>query len=177
MVFDHQGKKAVDNILAEQNMNMAIVIRPAEENDVPAMLSLVQELALYEKAPHEVTNTIEMMKVDGFGTHPIFNAYVAEADNLIVGIAIFYIAYSTWKGRYIYLDDLVVSENFRRYGTGKKLFDAVGSFAKKNGVNQLRWHVLNWNHPAINFYKKYAASLDSEWITCKLTKDQIYNLF
>ncbi len=156
---------------------MAITIRSAEKHDVPAMFSLVQELALYERAPDEVSNTIEMMKADGFGNHPIYNAYVAEVDKAIVGIAVFYTAYSTWKGKYIYLDDLIVTEEFRRYGTGKKLFDAVGSFAKKNGVNQLRWHVLNWNDPAINFYKNYDASLDLEWITCKLTREQISSLF
>lgn len=141
------------------------------------MLALIQELALYEKAPQEVTTTVETMEQDGFGANPIYCAHVAEADGKIVGVAVYYIAYSTWKGKSVYLDDIVITENFRRFGIGKKLFDAVGIFAKSIGANQLRWHVLEWNEPAINFYRKYDASVDPEWITCKLTKEQLEKLF
>ncbi|MBA3649149.1 MAG: GNAT family N-acetyltransferase [Chitinophagales bacterium] len=156
---------------------MSITIRKAEKKDVPAMLGLIKELALYEKALDQVTNTVGDMEKDGFGNQPIFSAYLAEVNNEVAGIAIYYIAYSTWKGKYIYLDDFIVNEDFRRYGIGKKLFEAVGYAAKMIGANQFRWHVLNWNEPAINFYKKYDASLDPEWITCKLTKEQIGELF
>ena len=141
------------------------------------MLDLIKELALYEKAPEEVTTTVETMTKDGFGSEPIFHASVAEVNGQVVGLAIYYIVYFTWKGKSVYLDDLVVNEKFRTLGIGKKLFDAVGQFAKSIGANQLRWHVLNWNEPAINFYKKYNPSFDPEWITCKFTKEQIETLF
>lgn len=156
---------------------MEVIIRKAEKKDAPGILNLIKELATYEKAREQVTNTVGMIEEDGFGNHHIFEAHIAEINREIAGIAIYYIAYSTWKGKYVYLDDLVVTEKYRQYGIGKKLFDAVGQFAKSAGANQLRWHVLDWNEPAINFYRKYSASLDPEWITCKLTKEQIESLF
>jgi GNAT superfamily N-acetyltransferase len=156
---------------------MEITIRKAEQRDVSAMLALIKELATYERAPNEVITTEASMLRDGFGEEKIFHSLVAEADGAIVGIAIFYVAYSTWKGKIIYLDDLVVTESHRRFGIGKKLFDAVGKISKAMGVSQLRWHVLDWNEPAINFYKKYDASLDADWITCKLTREQLEKLF
>lgn len=156
---------------------MEVTVRLAEKKDVPAMLALIKELAVYEKAPEEVTNTAERMEQDGFGDHPVFLSQVAEADGEIAGVAIYYIAYSTWKGKSVYLDDIVITEKFRRLGIGKKLFDAVGADSKKRGANQLRWHVLEWNEPAKKFYEKYGASMDPEWITCKLTKEQIKEVF
>ena len=141
------------------------------------MLALIKELAAYEKAPLEVTNTMERMEADGFGSHPSFFAHVAELEGAIVGVAIYYKAYSTWKGNYIYLDDIIITAEMRGKGIGKKLFDAVGAFAKDCNANLLRWHVLEWNEPAINFYKKYDATLDPEWITCKLKKEQLDSLF
>lgn len=156
---------------------MDIQVRNAQAGDVPAMLSLIRELAEYEKAPQEVTNTAESMLQDGFGETPSYFAQVAEVNGAIVGVALYYPAYSTWKGKYIYLDDIIVTQHFRGQGIGKKLFDAVGTFAKATGANLLRWHVLDWNEPAINFYRKYNAHLDPEWITCKLTKQDIGKLF
>ncbi len=156
---------------------MDIIVRKAEPRNVPAMLALIKELAAYEKAPDEVITTEESMLRDGFGERKIFESLVAEANGNVVGTAIFYVAYSTWKGRMVYLDDFIVNENFRRFGIGKMMFDEVGKFAKINGANQLRWNVLDWNVPAINFYKKYFASLDEEWLLCKLTKEQITSLF
>ncbi|HYV94543.1 MAG TPA: GNAT family N-acetyltransferase [Chitinophagales bacterium] len=156
---------------------MNIKVRKAEPRDVAAMLALIKELAVYEKAPDEVITTEESMLRDGFGEEKIFDSLVAEADEVIAGIAIFYIAYSTWKGKMVYLDDLVVTESKRGFGIGKKLFDEVGKIAKETGANQLRWHVLDWNEPAINFYKKYGASLDADWITCKLNREQMVELF
>lgn len=157
--------------------NMKITTRKAVKKDVPAILVLIKELANYEKAPQEVTNTIERIEQDGFGEHPSFFAHVAEADGMIAGVAIYYDAYSTWKGKYIYLDDIVITEKFRGKGIGKQLFDAVGVFAKSKEANLLRWHVLEWNEPAINFYKKYNANLDPEWVTCKLMKADLERLF
>jgi len=156
---------------------MNINIRKATLEDIPFMLSLIKELAIYERAPLEVTTTIESMLKDGFAFHPVYHAHVAEADEKIVGIAVYYVGYSTWKGKMVYLDDLIVTEPMRRYGIGKKLFDAVGKFSKEIGANQLRWHVLDWNTPAIEFYKKLDASLDPTWITCKLTRDQLEKMF
>lgn len=150
---------------------MEIIVRKGEPRDVPGMLRLVKELATFEREPLAVINTEEQMLADGFSPNPSFISFVAEADNEIVGTAIFYFAYSTWKGRYIYLDDIVVTEKFRKKGIGKLLFDKIIEFAKENKANQLRWHVLNWNEPAIHFYEKYKANMDPDWITCKLEKE------
>jgi GNAT superfamily N-acetyltransferase len=154
---------------------MKISIRKGEKKDIPQVLDLVKELALYERAPQEVITTVEQMEQDGFGENAVYRFLVAEAEEKIIGIALYYTAYSTWKGRYIYLDDLIVTETHRRTGAGKLLFDALAKEAKREGANQLRWHVLEWNTPAINFYKKYNANLDPEWITGKLEKKQIDN--
>nr|WP_222619823.1 GNAT family N-acetyltransferase [Pontibacter sp. KCTC 32443] len=141
---------------------------------MPQVLQLIQELAEYEKAPNEVTNTLEDMRRDGFGERPIFEFFVAESEaEGIVGISLYYTAYSTWKGRTIYLEDLVVTERLRRSGIGKKLFDAVAEEAKRLGAKRFRWQVLDWNEPAIAFYKKIGAELDGEWMNCTMTEQQI----
>ncbi|GDX53090.1 N-acetyltransferase [Bacteroidota bacterium] len=150
-----------------------ISIRPAIATDVKAMISLIKELALYEKAPEQVINTEDEMLKDGFGEYPLFNAFIAEKENKIIGTAICYLAYSTWKGRYIYLDDLIVTETERKTGAGTLLFEAVFNYAKSINSNQLRWHVLDWNEPAISFYKKYPCTFDEEWITCKIEKENL----
>ena len=144
-------------------------IRKGTKEDYSQVLELIQELANYENAPNEVTNTIERMEEDS----DIFNLIVAEDDNTIIGIAIFFPYYSTWKGRCIYLEDIVVTENQRGKGIGKLLFDKVVYFAKEYKAKRLMWQVLDWNKPAINFYKKLNADLDDEWINCKLTEEQI----
>ncbi len=154
-----------------------LTIRKAEPHDVPSMYKLIKELAVYEKAPEAVITSEASMLRDGFGEDKVYEGLVAVIDNTVVGVAIYYIAYSTWNGRIIYLDDFVVSEAYRRSGIGKLLFDEVGKISKDLGVNQFRWHVLDWNRPAINFYKKYSAVFDDGWITCKLGKDQIDKLF
>jgi GNAT superfamily N-acetyltransferase len=150
-----------------------IQIRKGTIDDLPQVLQLIQELAEYEKAPNEVTNTLEDMQRDGFGEHPIFEFFVAEDQEAIVGIALYYTAYSTWKGRTIYLEDLVVTERLRRSGIGKKLFDVVAEEAKRLGAKRFRWQVLEWNEPAIAFYKKIGADLDGEWMNCTMTEQQI----
>ena len=152
---------------------MKINVRKGEKKDIPQALELVKELADYERAPNEVVTNVAQMERDGFGENSIYRFHVAETEGKIIGMALYYTAYSTWKGRYIYLDDLIVTEKLRRCGAGKLLFDAVLKEAKREGANQLRWHVLDWNSPAINFYKKYNASLEPEWITGKLSKEQI----
>jgi GNAT superfamily N-acetyltransferase len=150
-------------------------IRVGTKNDLPAILGLIQELADYEKASEEVQNSVEQMEIDGFGAAPIFKFFVAENENRIVGTAIFYNRYSTWKGRCLYLEDLVVSESERGQGTGKLLFDAIVKEAKTTDCKVLTWQVLDWNEPAIRFYKRLNADLDEEWINCKLTDEQIQN--
>ena len=154
---------------------MNITVRTGRKEDVPAVLELIKELALFEKAPHEVINTVEDMIRDGFGNEPVYRLLIAEADGVIAGIAIFFIKYSTWKGKGVYLDDIVVKEELRGKGIGGKLFSAVIEESMKLEAKQLHWQVLDWNEPAIGFYKKYDAALDIEWINCKLTEQQIKN--
>ena len=152
---------------------MNTIVRFAKEEDIPFVHALIQELAAYEKAPQEVTNTVEDMLRDGFSAQPVFRCQVAETDGKITGMAIYFVKYSTWKGKGVYLDDIVVTESMRRLGIGKLLFDAVMKDAKAIGAKQLHWQVLDWNSPAIEFYKKYNADLDGEWINCKLTEQQL----
>lgn len=151
----------------------SIEIRKGVIDDLPQVLGLIQELAVYERAPNEVTNTLREMERDGFGENPIFKFFVAEGENGIVGIALYYTAYSTWKGKTLYLEDLVVTERLRRSGIGRKLFNAVAQEAKETGAKRFRWQVLEWNEPAILFYKKIGAELDGEWINCTMSEEQI----
>ena len=146
----------------------SLLIRKGTKLDLPSVLDLINELALFEKAPEQVINTVNDMEKDGFGKNPVFNFYVAELNNTIVGIAVYFIKYSTWKGKGLYLDDLFVTEKFRGKGIGKKLFDIIIEEAKNVNAKQLHWQVLDWNTPAINFYKKYGATVDAEWLDCKL---------
>ncbi|MCC9135830.1 GNAT family N-acetyltransferase [Pontibacter silvestris] len=152
---------------------MSVTVRKGTESDLPQVLALIQELAEFERAPNEVTNTLEDMQRDGFGENPIFSFFAAETAEGIVGIALYYTAYSTWKGKTLYLEDLVVTERLRRSGIGRKLFNAVAQEAKKTGMKRFRWQVLEWNEPAIAFYKKIGADLDGEWFNCTMTAQQI----
>lgn len=152
---------------------MNTIVRFAKEEDIPFVHALIRELAEYEKAPQEVTNSVDDMLRDGFGPHPVYRCIVAEKDGKVIGMAIYFIKYSTWKGKGIYLDDIVVTESMRRLGIGKLLFDAVLKDTKSIGAKQLHWQVLDWNEPAIAFYKKYNAVFDGEWINCKLTEQQL----
>ena len=150
-------------------------VRIGEIKDIPAVLRLIKELALYENADGEVIATIDSMEEDGFGDRKYFDFFVAEQNEEILGIAVYYFSYSTWKGRTLYLDDLVVLENYRRKGIGKLLFDALVQKAKEIGAKRLRWQVLEWNESAIEFYKKINTDFDYEWINCTLNADQIIN--
>lgn len=148
-------------------------IRKGTKEDLPQVLSLIKELALYEKAPHEVTNTLEAMEQDGFGPNPVYFLWVAEKNNVIVGIAICYIRYSTWKGQMLYLEDIVVTESERGQKIGQSLMETVIQFAKDNNYHGLLWQVLDWNEPAIRFYKKFNAQFDGEWFNVKLSHKQL----
>jgi GNAT superfamily N-acetyltransferase len=151
-----------------------IKIRKAEIEDLPAVYELIKELAIYENAPDEPSNPLETFIQDGSGDHPKYHVLLALFGNEIAGIALYYLGYSTWKGSMMYLDDLVVRESWRRRGIGKKLLNSLIIAAQSLGVNQLRWHVLDWNETAIAFYKQIGASLDPTWITCKIEKDRLY---
>jgi GNAT superfamily N-acetyltransferase len=145
------------------------VIRKANATDIPSMMKLIVELAIYERAPNEVTNTEQMMFKDGFGDNPLYHAFVADIEGEIIGFAITYYRYSTWKGRCLYLEDLIVTENYRNKGIGQKLFDYCLFFGKKNSCEKMIWQVLDWNQPAINFYNKNNAQLDNSWINGSLS--------
>ncbi len=147
-------------------------IRMASENDLSNMLQLIRELADYEKAPGEVIVSLQDMK-QYFKEHR-FEAFLAvSSEHQILGMALFYWSYSTWKGKIVYLDDLVVTHSQRRKGIGEALFDKLIDYCKIQKANQLRWHVLDWNKPAIDFYKKHHADLDESWITCKFEKEHL----
>ncbi len=141
-----------------------IQIRKAERSDCKRLLELVNELAVYEKAPQEVTVTLEHFEDSGFGEKPVWWAFVAEINGKVEGFALYYIRFSTWKGQCLYLEDFLVTEKLRGLGAGTLLFDRVIAEAKEKGFSRMVWQVLEWNEPAIRFYKKYNATLDGEWM-------------
>lgn len=155
---------------------MEFTVRKGRREDLPAVLGLIRELAEYERAPHEVTNTLEMMERDGFGEEPIYGFFVAENARGIVGLSLYYWRYSTWKGRRLWLEDIIVTESQRGNGIGKVLFDRTMQQALEANCSGMVWQVLDWNEPAINFYKKYGARLDGEWMNCSLEANQIRKL-
>lgn len=145
-----------------------ITIRRAAAADCPQMLELVKELARYEREPDAVTVSMEEFTDAGFGENPVWEAFVAESAGRIVGISLFYIRYSTWKGRRLYLEDIVVTESMRGKGIGKLLFEQTVALCKERGYHGMVWQVLDWNTPAIDFYKKYGASFDGEWLNVSI---------
>ncbi len=155
---------------------MDITLRKAEIEDVPEIVNMIKELAHYERAPHEVTITAEDLEKDGFGDNPVFEVILALCDGLPAGMAFYYYSYSTWKGKCLYLEDIIVKEQYRGNKIGKALFEAVIGKAKETKAKRMHWQVLDWNEPAINFYKKYDVVLDNTWINGKLTEQQLKNL-
>jgi len=147
---------------------MSIEIRRAIKEDCPRLLELVKELALYERAPEEVTVTLDHFTESGFGPNPVWWAFVAEEDGNVEGFALYYIRYSTWKGQRMYLEDLVVTEKMRGRGLGKLLFDRLIEEVKDKKFSGMVWQVLDWNETAINFYKKYNARFDAGWMNCAI---------
>ena len=136
---------------------------------MPRVLELIKELALYEKAPDEVLISEETLLTEGFGPNKLFDTLVAETDNKIVGMLLYYPVFSTWKGRSIYLEDFVVADSHRRKGIGQLLIDALVQEARSAKAKKIRWQVLDWNSPAIEFYKNINATLENSWIDCTLT--------
>lgn len=152
---------------------MNINIRYAVKEDCERMLELIHELAVYEKAPDEVTVTLAHFIDAGFGKNPVWKAFVAEIDGKVEGFSLFYIRYSTWKGCRLYLEDFIVTEKMRGQGIGKLLFERTIKEAKDNDFAGMVWQVLDWNEPAINFYNKYQSYIESGWLNASLSKEQI----
>jgi GNAT superfamily N-acetyltransferase len=150
-----------------------ILVRSGKKEDLPRVLELIRELAEFENALHEVTNTISMMEEDGFGPDSVFGFFVAEEQQKIHGISLYYYRYSTWRGKRIYLEDIVVTSEQRGKGIGKLLFEATMRKVLDENCTGMMWQVLDWNKSAIEFYKRYNTRFDNEWINCHLEAEQI----
>lgn len=157
-------------------VRMNIVIRRAEVRDVPRMLELVHELALFERAPQEVTVTLEQMRDAGFGPDPVWVGWVAETQGVIVGMAVCYERYSTWKGRRLYLEDIVVTESARGMRIGEKLFRQCAAYAVEQDYSGMLWQVLDWNVDAQRFYDRFGAHYAKEWWNGSLEKEALIAL-
>ncbi len=152
---------------------MNAVIRKAEPRDVPRMLELVKELAVFERAPQEVTVTEEHMRAAGFGDDPVWVGWVAQRDGVIQGMAVCYERYSTWKGRRLYLEDIIVTEQARGQGLGEKLFVECVRYAVENDYSGMLWQVLDWNTDAIRFYDRFGTKYSNEWLNASLEFEEL----
>lgn len=148
-------------------------IRKGQAEDMKGVLALIQELAAFEKEPDAVVITEEDLVRDGFGSHPLFHVFVAEQENEIVGIALYYYRYSTWKGKTIHLEDLVVKQSVRGTGIGFALYSEIIKQGKKDQVRRVEWAVLDWNTPAIEFYKNSGAKVLEDWRVAQMDEDGI----
>lgn len=152
-----------------------MIIRKGEQKDMKSVLELIQELAVFEKEPDAVELTVADLERDGFGSNPLFHTFVAEINENIVGIALYYYRYSTWKGKTIHLEDLIVKENQRGLGVGFALYSKIIEQGKMDNVRRIEWAVLDWNIPAIEFYKKSGAKILEDWRTVQMNEQQISN--
>ena len=148
-------------------------IRNAVEQDMPNVLKLIKELATFEKQPDAVVITADDLVRDGFSKNPLFYTFVAEVDNKIIGIAIYYYRYSTWKGKIIHLEDLVVKDKMRGTGLGYALYSEIIKQGKRDNVRRIDWHVLDWNTPAIEFYEKSGAKVLKNWYLAQMDEEAI----
>ena len=156
---------------------METIIRKAKKSDTEAIFSLVKELAIFEKEPGAVIINKKTIKEHGFGKKPLFKCFVAELNEKVVGIALFYPRYSTWKGPTLHLEDLIVTKEMKGRGIGSMLYTAFLEYAYKAGVERAEWAVLDWNRPAINFYQKSGAKVLNDWRTVQMDKKSIQNYF
>ena len=154
-----------------------IKIRKGTKKDLAKVLELIKELADYEGGLDEVLISERDLEEYGFCENPLYFLLVAESDNNVVGLAIYFIHFSTWKGKCLYLEDLIVSNKFRRKGIGTMLFETLIKIAHKKGMKRIMWQVLHWNESAINFYKKYNANISNSWLNGKITDLEIKKLF
>jgi GNAT superfamily N-acetyltransferase len=150
-----------------------MIIRKGTQNDMPDVLSLIKELAVFEKEPDAVVVTVDDLVRDGFSENPLFYTFVAEVDDTIVGIALYYYRYSTWKGKTIHLEDLIVKENQRGTGTGFALYSEIIAQGKRDNVRRIEWNVLDWNTPAIQFYQKTGAKVLDDWRVTQMDENGI----
>jgi len=150
-------------------------IRKGKKEDMPAVLELIKELAVFEKEPDAVVVTVSDLERDGFGENPLFYTFVAEADDRIAAMALYYYRYSTWKGRTIHLEDLIVKEEMRGSGLGFALYKEIIAQGKKDGVRRIEWNVLDWNTPAIDFYEKSGAIVLKDWLVAQMSESGIDN--
>ena len=154
---------------------MKITIRQGVKKDLPLVLKLIKELADYEKSLDEVTITLQDLENDGFGDRPYYQFLIAEDEKKIIGLSFYFIRYSTWKGKILHLEDFVITEEYRNKGVGSLLFKKTVAICKKLNLNAMTWQVLDWNEPAINFYKKHKADFET-WLHGMLTKEQIQKM-
>tara|TARA_B100001741_G_scaffold311830_1_gene313801 strand:+ start:901 stop:1383 length:483 start_codon:yes stop_codon:yes gene_type:complete len=152
-----------------------LTIRKGEKKDLPFILELIKELAKYENAIEQVSITLSELEKDGFGLNQHYHFLVAEKENNIIGMSFYWFRYSTWKGRFLFLEDFIVKKNYRKQGVGTALFNATIKVCQEQNINGMCWQVLDWNQPAIKFYKKYNASISREWLNGKLDKTQLVN--
>ena len=152
---------------------MSITLRVAQKEDCPRLIELVNELALFEKAPEEVTVSLQEFEDSGFGNNQVWKAFVAVDNDVIIGFALYYIRFSTCKGRRVYLEDFIVTEEYRGKGVGKLLFEKIIQETKELGYSGMVWQVLGWNEPAIGFYKKYEANIEEGWLNASLSKERL----
>ena len=152
-----------------------MIIRKGTQSDMPAVLNLIKELAIFEKEPDAVVITVDDLLRDGFGESPLFHTFVAEVDNQIIGTALYYYRYSTWKGRTIHLEDLIVKEDKRGSGAGFALYSEVIRQGKRDNVRRIEWNVLDWNTPAIEFYEKSGAKILNDWLVVQMDETAISN--
>ena len=150
-----------------------MIIRKGTPNDMPSVLELIKELAIFENEPDAVVVTVDDLVRDGFGEKPLFYSYVAEVKDEIIGMALYYYRYSTWKGKTIHLEDLIVKENHRGSGTGLALYTAIIEQGKKDCVRRIEWNVLDWNLPAIQFYEKSGAKVLTDWRVAHMDEEGI----
>jgi ribosomal protein S18 acetylase RimI-like enzyme len=156
-------------------MMMEINIRKARKEDMTQVLELITELAVFEKEPEAVEVTVSDLQRDGFGTKPLFQCWVAEVNHAIVGMALVYFRYSTWKGRTVHLEDLVVKESMRGKGVGEALYGEVLKFGKEHGVKRVQWEVISWNEGAIKFYERSGAKVIRDWHVVHMDETGIQN--
>lgn len=154
---------------------MGVIIRKAEKKDSKSIIRLIQELALFEKEPESVLLQENDIEKHGFGSSPLFHCLVAELEGVIVGMALYYPRYSTWKGPTFHLEDLIVSEHFKGKGFGTQLYTAFIKQAYEAGVERIEWNVLDWNTPAVRFYEKSGATVLSDWRTVQMHRPAMKN--
>lgn len=150
-----------------------MIIRKGTSTDMPSVLELIKELAIFEKEPNAVVISVEDLIRDGFAENPLFHTFVAEVNQEIIGIALYYYRYSTWKGKTIHLEDLIVKEDKRGTGAGFALYSEIISQGKRDNVRRIEWNVLDWNTSAIEFYKKSGAKILDDWCVVQMDENGI----